>query len=112
VSVCVLFRSALDVIEDNCPHALPQDVIPAESALLTLKSSGSDSSVGDKRSNRRSNVEVISQDQVDQQSNDNIKAVESRAKAAESALLVEQEKSAAVIAKYRCHSFYIVSALP
>lgn len=88
------YRSALDIIEDNCPQAIPTDILTSEAVLLQPSQSSSGTSGENSKGNTLS---LLSESQVDHQ----IHSLRVKLQETEANLLAEQERFAAVIAKYR-----------
>jgi hypothetical protein len=82
-----MHRSALDLIEDHCPQAMPSDILTSESALFLVDSSDPNQESYSLLSDSHGNQKAHSMAQKLQQTETN--------------LLREQERTAAVIAKYR-----------
>lgn len=81
----------MDIIEDNCPQAMPQEVLSSETVLFQPSQQlTSDNKNGN-------SLSLLSESQVDQQ----IHSLRLKLQEAEASLLAEQERYAAVIAKYR-----------
>eukprot|EP00602_Paraphysomonas_sp_CaronLab_P008587 CAMPEP_0185034294 /NCGR_PEP_ID=MMETSP1103-20130426/24034_1 /TAXON_ID=36769 /ORGANISM="Paraphysomonas bandaiensis, Strain Caron Lab Isolate" /LENGTH=1149 /DNA_ID=CAMNT_0027570895 /DNA_START=22 /DNA_END=3471 /DNA_ORIENTATION=+ len=81
------YRAAIDVIEDNCPTCLPEYIIPSEFDTARPMTNTVGNNERKKESQEPSRAEM--------------RALETRVKVAEDALLQEQEKTSAVVAKYR-----------
>lgn len=78
----------MDIIEDHCPHALPTEIVDSESILFQQVDS----------SDPKHSTSLLS-DALGNQKEQNLAA---KLQEAESNLLAEQERTASVIAKYRC----------
>jgi chromosome segregation ATPase len=81
-----LDRSALDVIEDHCPHAMPSEILSSESILFQTDGS----------SDRNENLVL-----TDVSGNQKIRSLAAKLQKTHATLFSEQERTASVITKYR-----------